>query len=145
MYRSSKTIGNLPCAHRRWRHNGHCKWVHGYSRSFEFWFESDNLDEMGFVVDFGGLKWLQEWLLSKYDHTLLIDESDPLLPMFLALEQQEGCKLTVYENVGMEGSAEYVGSYVKGKLEELYGDRVRLISVECRENDKNSGGIWYSK
>jgi 6-pyruvoyltetrahydropterin/6-carboxytetrahydropterin synthase len=143
VYRSSKTISDLPCSHRRHLHNGHCAWVHGYSRSFEFWFEADSLDEMGFVVDFGGLKWLSEWLHENYDHTLLVDASDPLLEMFRELETRGGCKLVTYENVGMEGSAEYVGNYVKGKLRELYGDRVRLVSVECRENGKNSGGIWY--
>ena len=143
MYRSSKTIGNLPCAHRRYLHDGHCAWVHGYSRSFEFWFEAESLDDMGFVVDFGGLKWLSDWLHANYDHTLLIDTEDPLMELFRELELKGGCKLVVYDNVGMEGSAAYVGEYVKGRLKELYGDRVRLVSVECRENDKNSGGIWY--
>ena len=143
MYRSSKTIGNLPCAHRRYLHDGHCAWVHGYTRTFEFWFEADNLDDMGFVVDFGGLKWLSDWLHANYDHTLLIDTGDPLMELFRELELKGGCKLVIYDNVGMEGSAIYVGEYVKGRLKEIYGDRVRLVSVECRENDKNSGGIWY--
>ena len=143
MYRSSKTIGNLPCAHRRYLHDGHCAWVHGYTRTFEFWFEADSLDDMGFVVDFGGLKWLSDWLHANYDHTLLIDTGDPLMELFRELELKGGCKLVVYDNVGMEGSAIYVGEYVKGRLKEIYGDRVRLVSVECRENDKNSGGIWY--
>jgi 6-pyruvoyltetrahydropterin/6-carboxytetrahydropterin synthase len=143
MYRSSKTIGNLPCAHRRYLHDGHCRWVHGYTRTFEFWFEAESLDDMGFVVDFGGLKWLSDWLHANYDHTLLIDTEDPLMELFRELELKGGCKLVVYDNVGMEGSAKYVGNYVKERLKEIYGDRVRLVSVECRENDKNSGGIWY--
>lgn len=141
-YFSSKTISDLPCAHRRHKHNGHCRWVHGYSRSFEFWFVSEDLDEMGFVMDFGGLKWLSEWLQSIYDHTLLLDLSDPLLDKFRELEEMGACKLTVYENVGMEGSCMYVGSYVIEKLKEI-SPRVRLYSVECRENGKNSGKVIY--
>lgn len=142
MYFSSKTIENLPCSHRRYLHDGHCAWIHGYSRSFEFWFVADTLDEMGFVMDFGGLKWLSDWLVSLYDHTMLIDASDPLLEDFRLLESKGACKLVTYENVGMEGSARFVGDYVIEQLSKQ-GNRVRLYSVECRENNKNSAKVIY--
>ena len=55
-YTSTKTYRNLPCAHRQWKNEGHCSFVHGYSREFIFHFASNELDKHGWVVDFGGLK-----------------------------------------------------------------------------------------
>ena len=43
-YRSSKTFRGFPCAHRKWRHDGHCAWVHGYSREFIVWFAAKERD-----------------------------------------------------------------------------------------------------
>ena len=66
MYRSSKTFRNFPCAHRKWRHQGHCAHVHGYSRQFIVWFEADERDENGLVVDFGSLKEVRAWLEERF-------------------------------------------------------------------------------
>ena len=52
----SKCYEDFPCSHRQWRHTGQCSFVHGYSRSFTFWFTANELDENGFVVDFSSLK-----------------------------------------------------------------------------------------
>ena len=72
------------------------------------------------------------------DHTLLVDADDPLLPQFRELEDQGACRLVVYEDVGMEGSARFVYDWVSAWLVEATEGRVQLESVECRENDKNS-------
>lgn len=137
-YMSSKRFMNYPCSHRRYAHNGHCAWVHGYSRSFEMWFYCDELERnTDFVMDFGSLKPIAEWLEDNFDHTLLLDSADPLLDDFKALEAKGAVKLTVFDSVGMEGTARYVYEYVSGWLRETH-PRVYLYSVECRENDKNS-------
>ena len=52
----SKTYRNLPCAHRRWRHDGHCSLIHGYSREFHLVFRCSERTENGFVMDFGALE-----------------------------------------------------------------------------------------
>ena len=51
-HRSTKRFTNLPCAHRNHLADGHCRFVHGYSRSFKFYFEATHLDARGFVVDY---------------------------------------------------------------------------------------------
>ena len=61
-FRSTKTYRNFPCAHRRWRHEGHCAHVHGYSRAFTFVFSCSERTDNGFVMDFGGLKAVKAWL-----------------------------------------------------------------------------------
>jgi 6-pyruvoyltetrahydropterin/6-carboxytetrahydropterin synthase len=138
-FRSSKTFHNLPCAHRRYAHQGHCAFVHGYSRSFTLWFESESREEgTGFVMDFGGLKEVKSWLEDHFDHTMLLDAKDPLLPQFQDLERQGACKLVVFDDVGMEGSAKYVYDFVSSWVSRKTSGRVTLYSVECRENDKNS-------
>jgi len=137
-FRSTKTYRNFPCAHRRWRHAGHCAHVHGYSRSFTFVFQCQERTENGFVMDFGALGPVKAWLEAHFDHTLLLDADDPLLPRFQALEADGACRLVVYEDVGMEGSARFVYDWVEAWVRDQTDNRVRLTSVECRENDKNS-------
>ncbi|MEF3088149.1 6-pyruvoyl trahydropterin synthase family protein, partial [Bacillus altitudinis] len=77
VFTSTKTFSNYPCAHRQWRHDGNCALVHGYSRSFHFVFAAQTLDKCGFVVDFGGLHWLRDYLEYWFDHTLFLMADDP--------------------------------------------------------------------
>ena len=56
MYTSTKTFTGLPCAHRQWRDEGHCRLVHGYDRTVIMTFGAHALDHKEWVVDFGGLK-----------------------------------------------------------------------------------------
>ena len=137
-FRSTKTFRNLPCAHRRWKHEGHCAHVHGYSREFHLVFRCRQRDSNGFVMDFGALKPVKAFLEQHFDHTLLLDEDDPLLARFRELESEGACRLVILPDVGMEGSAEFVFRWVSNWLLEQLGSRVELESVECRENDKNS-------
>lgn len=139
MYRSSKTFRNFPCAHRKWRHAGHCAFVHGYARDFIVWFESDARDDNGFVMDFGGLKEVRAWLEDRFDHTLLLDADDPLLADFRALEQKGAAKLTVFEDVGMEGTAKFFYDWLQPWVHARTGGRVWVASIEVRENENNSG------
>ena len=81
------------------------------------------------------------WLEDHFDHTLLLDESDPLLPDFKKLEAKGACKLIVFKDVGMEGTAEYVMSWVGQWVKNKTNGRVWLHSVEVRENDKNSARV----
>ena len=137
MYKSTKTFTGLPCAHRQCRDEGHCSVVHGYDRTVIITFGCHALDEKGWVVDFGGLKKVKAWLEDKFDHTLLINEDDPMRPLF---EKHDGglWKLTILPNVGMEGSSNYIYRQVNPMIEEMTQGRCWVVSVECRENVKNS-------
>lgn len=138
-FTSTKSYTNLPCAHRQWRHNGNCALVHGYSRSFHFVFGAKERDACGFVVDFGALRWLKDYLEAWFDHTLLLNPDDPLLPQFRDIERQGGCVLRLMEHgVGMEGTAQQVFKFADRELRERTKGRCWVISVEARENDKNS-------
>lgn len=89
-------------------------------------------------MDFGQLKPIAAWLEAHFDHTLLLDDDDPLMPEFKELERKGACKLVTFNNVGMEGSAKFVFDYVNRWVLAFTNGRVSVHSVECRENNKNS-------
>lgn len=145
IYRSTKSYYNYPCAHRQWRHDGNCALIHGYSRSFHFVFESYTLDKCGFVVDYGKLKKVKEHLDYMFDHTMLLNLDDPLLEKFKQLEELGACSLRIMPfGVGMEGTAEYLCKWVDRFIREETKGRAWVVSVESRENDKNSS-IYYNQ
>jgi len=137
-FKSTKRFTGFPCTHRQWRAKSHCRVVHGYSREFYFEFEADSLTDEGWVVDFGGLKKVKEFLDYTFDHTFLVAQDDPELEHFRSLDQKGVIMLRVLPNPGMEGTALYVYEEATKILESLYGKRARLIKVEVRENEKNS-------
>jgi 6-pyruvoyltetrahydropterin/6-carboxytetrahydropterin synthase len=138
-FTSTKTFSNYPCAHRQFRHDGNCALVHGYSRSIVFVFGSQTLDKCGFVVDFGDLDWLKARLEYLFDHTLLLPPDDPLLPLFRELEASGACAIRLMPyGVGMEGTAEMLCGYVDTEIRARTKGRAWVVSVEARENDKNS-------
>ena len=137
-YSCCKTFSGYPCTHRQWQHPGHCRLVHGYSRSFTCWFAANALDGCGFVVDFSSLKELEAQLAEQFDHTFLASSDDPLLPTWRALHEQGALALRIMTNVGMESSAELVWTWANALLQQRDGGRSCCFKVEARENDKNA-------
>lgn len=137
-YSCSKSFSGYPCCHRQWRHSGHCRFVHGYSRSFTCWFRAHALDDHGFVVDFSGLRDLEARLTDQFDHTFLVNADDPLLAQWQALHAQGALDLRVMANVGMEASAELVWSWANELLGQRERGRACCWRVEARENERNA-------
>mgnify|MGYP001228724749 FL=1 len=137
-YTSSKTYRNYPCAHRQWKHQGHCAYIHGYSREFIFHFDAKERDEHGWVVGFGDLKPLKEWLDYMFDHTLLIASDDPEIELFKKMDEQGICDLRTLPDNSIEGCAKFILEYVNKLLLNITKGRSRCFKVEVRENDKNS-------
>ena len=157
-YRVTKTYGHelgLSACFRQPRATSHCRFLHGYALGFKFVFESDTLDENGWVLDFGGLKPLKQWLVDTFDHKLLIATDDPY-----AIHLQESlcfhgepllADMIVVPKVGCESFAgmaydaafrflpEQLGriEIINGVLTPV-GGVVRLIEVECREHAGNA-------
>jgi len=145
----SKTFSGYPCCHRQWRHGGHCRFVHGYSRSFSFWFRAGSLDANGFVVDFSSLSALEAQLAKQFDHTFLVSADDPQLATWRDLHEQGALDLRVMHNVGMEASAKLVWGWANALLHERDGGRSCCWKTEARENIKNAACYealpeWFS-
>ena len=138
-FTSTKTFHKFPCAHRQHKHDGNCALVHGYSRSFHFVFGAITMTKEGFIVDYGDLKELQRWLEENYDHTFVVDQDDPFIPTFQELHQAGVLRLVIQEEgPGMEGTAMRICNWTDEWLRKKTGGRAWVLSVEARENDKNS-------
>ncbi len=147
-YLSTKTYGNdrgFSCCFRQWRAmHSHCSLLHGYSLGFKLVFECDSLDERNWVMDFGGLKELKNWLEDHFDHTIVVSKDDPEIGQFRALEKRGLAKVKVFDNVGSEKFAEEVFKQMTIIIErskyqkKALNPTVRVKSVEVFEHDANS-------
>ena len=135
---STKRFSGFPCTHRQWKAEGHCRFVHGYSREFYFEFAASTLSKEDWVVDFGGLKEVKAWLDHMFDHTFLAASDDPFLATFKDLDEKGVIQLRVLPNCGMEGTAQYVFHEVDQMIRQKTNNRAWVVSVEVRENEKNS-------
>lgn len=147
MFQSKKLYDGFSCVFRQWKADDtHCKFLHGYAISFEITFEGE-LDERNWVFDFGGMKRAKtlidglvpkEWFDYMFDHTTLIAFDDPSLYSFIVLNEEKIIQLRVLPDVGAEKFAEYVYYKINNFVKEETQGRVRVVSVEAKENQKNS-------
>lgn len=146
LYRSSKSYGHeegLSCCFRQWRAASHCNLLHGYALAFSFVFVTDRLDERNWCYDFGGLKPVKAWLHQMFDHTTLVAEDDPQLPMFRAMAEAGLVDLRVLPSVGCEAVARLAFDHVDAFVAAETGGRVRLESASVREHAGN--GASYGR
>ncbi|MCW5941496.1 MAG: 6-carboxytetrahydropterin synthase [Fimbriimonadaceae bacterium] len=61
------------------RHPEACRFPHGHTRTIEVVVASDELDDLGMVVDFKALKLALEGHLDRYDHAIAVNKTDPFL------------------------------------------------------------------
>jgi 6-pyruvoyltetrahydropterin/6-carboxytetrahydropterin synthase len=141
-FRATKTYGHdlgLSCCFRQWRAQSHCYHLHGYALAFELVFEADQLDQNGWVIDFGALKPIKQSLVDLFDHAMQVAEDDPQLGSLLTLATQDVCRVVVVKHVGAEAFAAHVFDLTDRWLTENgYRDRVRLVSVTASEHGANS-------
>lgn len=142
MYVSTKTYGHeigLSCAFRQWRAESHCRLIHGYALKIHLEFETDELDERNWVVDFGSLKSFKGMLEDTFDHKLLVAEDDPMKAEILRLQELGLADVVVLPKAGCEAFAEYVFGAAETWLESNgYAPRVRMRKVEVHEHGANS-------
>jgi 6-pyruvoyltetrahydropterin/6-carboxytetrahydropterin synthase len=61
-------------------YDGKCRYLHGHNGRLEVDVESDSLDDLGMVVDFGEVRdVVKGWIDSELDHRMILCERDPLL------------------------------------------------------------------
>lgn len=144
-YISTKMFDNYSVAIRQHKaSHSHCNKLHGYAFKFKVWFSSDSLDDMNWIVDFGGFKdaplgnGLKSWMDDMFDHTLLIEKDDPYLDFFESAAMEGLCKLKVMDKMGAESLAKLVLEKFNDVLSKTDAGRCRVIKVECFENEKNS-------
>jgi 6-pyruvoyltetrahydropterin/6-carboxytetrahydropterin synthase len=65
-FEAAHHLGGLPDGHQ-------CGRVHGHSYRAEIHIAADDLDATGFVIDFGDLAAVREWINAEFDHQVLND------------------------------------------------------------------------
>lgn len=142
MYISTKRFSNYSVSIRQWKaQHSHCQLTHGYSFEFKVWFTCDELDEMGWVVDFGCFKHngLKDWMNHMFDHTTLIEKDDPYKDLFESQAMEGLMKVHFMDRMGAESLAKLVYDKFNDVLSKTDAGRCRVIQVECFENENNSG------
>ena len=150
-YISTKLFDNYSVAIRQWKaQHSHCQLLHGYALKFKVWFasneplEENHLDDMNWIVDYGGFKdkpvgnGLKSWMDHMWDHTLLIQKDDPFVDIFEQMGQMGLAKVHLLDKMGAESNAKLVYDHFNDVLSKTDAGRCKVIKVECFENDKNS-------
>lgn len=148
-YQSTKVFDGFSTAIRQWKAaHSHCSLIHGYSFYFHVTFEPTDgmtLDEMNWVVDFGCFKrnGLKDWLNEMFDHTLLVEQDDPMRPLFEEFGQYKVAKVHFLEKMGCENLAKMVLEKFQKTFDSTDPGRIKVVRVECFEHSKNSG-VYYA-
>ena len=139
-FKSTKRFGPITTGHRQWKDEGHCSYVHGYGRYIRLTFEASELDESGWVMDFGDLKDVKKWIESEWDHRVLIAADDPLLSDLQELESKGGIYLNILDDgyyPGIEESCRYLYDKLNPMVKEKTNNRVEITRVEAWEHENN--------
>jgi 6-pyruvoyltetrahydropterin/6-carboxytetrahydropterin synthase len=146
-FQSTKVFDGYSTVFRQWRAEGtHCSFLHGYGISFKIVFEGE-LDERNWVWDFGGMKRAKNtidgmppkvWMDYMFDHTYIIAEDDPFLPLAIEMDKNEIAQVRVIPATGAEQFAKFIYDKVSEFIKIETNNRVRVVSVEFKEHNKNS-------
>jgi 6-pyruvoyltetrahydropterin/6-carboxytetrahydropterin synthase len=99
------------------------------------------------VWDFGGMKRAKNtidgmppkaWMDYMFDHTYIIAEDDPFLPLAIEMDKNEIAQVRVIPATGAEQFAKFIYDKVSKFIAIETNNRVRVISVEFKEHTKNS-------
>lgn len=148
MFTCQKTYSDIPFAHRQHRHDGHCAKIHGHNWSFTFTFGCERLDECGFVIDFGKLKPLRDWLDENLDHACVFNRDDPLLERFMKLNESSDLQIFkpfIVEQCSSEGLARHLYSVANPMIQDMTDGRAFLISITVKEDVRNSATYTAEK
>ena len=138
MITCSKTYRDVPLSHRQPFHEGRCSRLHGHSWAITLTFEAQELDENGFVIDFGELHFIEDWIDGNLDHGTILRQDDPRREELEKLEQSGLLKATWVKSASCEGIARFLFETFEPMVSSHSGGRVGLRSLRLDEDSKNS-------
>ena len=138
MITCTKSYRDIPLSHRQPHHRGRCSRLHGHSWAVTLTFEAKELDDNGFVIDFGDLHFLKDWIDLNLDHATALKKSDPLRAECEKLEQMGLLKILWVDSASCEGIAQFLYHTFQPMIEVKTKGRVRLQSLHLEEDSKNS-------
>lgn len=133
-----------PCVFRNWRASSHCRFFHGYDLVFSVTFacEEHYLTEEGWVVDFGGFRYLKDMFDEHFDHKTIVAEDDPLKEQMVKLHEAGGIDMILMPATGCEAYSRWLYGEAQKQLKIMERDRVvRVLSAVVHEHGANMGGV----
>lgn len=145
--KSTKRFKYLPCGHAQFFDKepdgspGECASVHGYDREVEFTFAGE-IDDMGWIVPFGELKPVKDFLEYYFDHVTVLPANDPRLdqitPELTAPGGILGTLRVLPSGVSMEMSSLFVWEHVNAYIYKITSGRCYVEKVLLVEHDRNT-------
>lgn len=128
-------------AHRVMQHESKCRHLHGHRYVVEATFESETLDRLGRVIDFGIIQErLGGWINEHWDHATILYDADQDLGK--AIAQQTGQKIFYLEaNPTAENMASYLLDHVCPPLFKDQGVRCLRIRLWETPNCYADAGV----
>lgn len=137
MLTCKKTYSDIPFAHRQHMHDGHCALIHGHNWSITLTFACSEADTNGFVIDFGKLKYIKNWIDEHLDHACLFNENDSEARQML-IDSGHLFKAYVLTNCACEGIAQHLHKIFDHMVRSETNNRVWVTTIEITEDAKNS-------
>jgi 6-pyruvoyltetrahydropterin/6-carboxytetrahydropterin synthase len=137
MLTCKKTYSDIPFAHRQHTHDGHCAFVHGHNWGIHLTFVCSETDTNGFVIDFGKLHYIKNWIKEHLDHACLLNENDLEARKMLA-RYGHLFKTYILPNCSCEGIARHLHGIFDNMVRTETNNRVWITTVEITEDSKNS-------
>ncbi|MGL4307618.1 MAG: 6-carboxytetrahydropterin synthase, partial [Cetobacterium sp.] len=114
----SLTKLNIQYSHRFLNYEGEAQYLHGHSGNLVIEVEGEVDERTGFVSPCNGIKRVAWDYLKNFDHALILQENDPLLPGILKTYEEQGIRNGAPTNtmLGVEFENELAKSYPECRL-----------------------------
>jgi 6-pyruvoyltetrahydropterin/6-carboxytetrahydropterin synthase len=141
--RVTKQFG-FEMSHALLNYDGLCRNIHGHSYKLQVTIAGEPMQDAGspkdgMVIDFSILKKLiQEQIISKLDHSLMINEKAPIDKLSAMGQMYERLQV-----VPFQPTSENMVLYIAGQVKLLLPDHLELFSIRLYETG-NSFAEWYA-
>ncbi|MDR0832450.1 MAG: 6-carboxytetrahydropterin synthase [Bacillales bacterium] len=131
----SITRFNIQYAHRFLNYEGEAQYLHGHTGSLIIEVAGEVDERTGFVFPCNSIKNIAWSYLVSFDHALILQENDPLLPGVLETYEKQGIRNGAPTNKSL-------GLEIKGKLATAYPE-CRLVIVKKVATCENLIEVFY--
>lgn len=149
--KSTKVFKNLPCGHAQYFDTnpdgtpGHCSTIHGYDREVEFRFAGE-VDDHGWIVPFGQLKPIKQFLEYYFDHVTVLPADDPRINSLRTSEAYQfggllGQLRVLPSGVSMEMSSLFIWEHVNAYIYHITNGRCYVEMVRVYEHERNDAMV----
>lgn len=126
-----RTVAKFEAGHRQYGDITKCGYLHGHNWKVEFYIDAEEVNDIGYVVDFKVLK----DIVKVYDHTVILYNKDSLVDVLADAGQKV---YTMNTNPTAENLAEEIMVRTICLLDRV---PIRLIEIKVWENDDSWASI----